>query len=210
MVVFSTTNATNIIWYDNSTTSASTSYYNYIVDTTTTTTSSGLWQSNQPTGYYKYSPTPQSKLKEIISQRCAPNIFIKNDRRNPLKSTKDIREERARETLRKIIGEIKYLNFLKSGFISIKAKSGKIYQIFPGHGITCVFYQGKLIERLCVVLKGDFPPTDSLIMRFLLITNNENQFKFMSISHEPRRQVLKYGEKNVKSLAEIFKQIKVA
>lgn len=204
----------SILWYDNySTTSSAVTSYSKI-DTTTT---SANWYSG--TGYlnnnnwYENSwylvPDKKSRLKEIINKRCAPNIII-NDRRKALNSTKDIREERARETLRKIIGDIKYLNFIKSGFISVKAKSGKVYQIFPGGGITCVFYQGKLIERLCIVLKGDFPPTDSLIMRFLLITNNENQFKSMSISHELRRQVLEYKEKNVKSLVELFKEIKVA
>jgi len=58
-----------------------------------------------------------------------------------------------------------------------------VYQIFPGHGITCVYENGKMIERLCVVLRGDFPPTDSVIVRYLMALNNEDQLWGLAIKH---------------------------
>ena len=81
----------------------------------------------------------------------------------------DIREQRARETLMRLIGQERYFKFLKTGFVSaFNRVSGRVYQIFPGNGITKVFENGQLTARLCVVLNQDFPPTDSIIMRYLL------------------------------------------
>ena len=167
---------------------------------------------------YDYSRpiSPQQQLKskfsQIIQSRCSPNIIVRqNSKRKPLSMATDIREQRARETLRRVIGEQKFVNFMKHGFISVKARSGLVYQIFTGHGITHVFDQGNLVERLCVVLQGNFPPTDSLIMRYLLILNNEQQFRSLAIKHsisgfERSRQT--NGPADMKSLAEIFKELK--
>ncbi len=122
------------------------------------------------------------RLREILGQRAGPHI-ITSKTRQAMKSPGDIREERARETLRRVIGEQKFRNFLKTGFVSVKGKSGLIYQIFPGHGITAVYNRGNMVERLCVVLTGNFPPTDSLIMRYIMILNNEDQFRSFAVKH---------------------------
>lgn len=154
----------------------------------------------------------REKLRKIIHNRCSPNIIVRNSKRQPLAMPMDIREQRARETLRRVIGDTKYGNFIKHGFISIKARSGMIYQIFPGHGITNVYNQGQMIDRLCVVLQGDFPPTDSLIMRYLLILNNEEQFRSYAIKHSvpQKTDCSRPGEADMKSLTEIFREMKVA
>jgi len=154
----------------------------------------------------------KERFSQIIQGRCAPNVIIRqNTKRQPLPIPADIREQRARETLRRVIGDQKYINFIKHGFISVKGRSGFVYQIFTGHGITHVFDQGNLVERLCVVLQGSFPPTDSLIMRYLLILNNEQQFRSLAIKHsisgyERSRQ--DNGPVAIKPLAEIFKELK--
>lgn len=154
----------------------------------------------------------KDRFSQIIQGRCAPNIAIRqNTKRQPLPIPADIREQRARETLRRVIGDQKYINFIKHGFISVKGRSGLVYQIFTGHGITHVFNQGNLVDRLCVVLQGSFPPTDSLIMRYLLILNNEQQFRSLAIKHsisgyERSRQ--ENGPAEIKPLAEIFKELK--
>jgi hypothetical protein len=124
--------------------------------------------------------TPAERLREILETRTAP-AFISP--RIPVPETQDVREQRARETLRRVLGELKFRDFLRKGFVSVRAKSGLIYQIFPGHGITAVFDKAVMVERLCVVLKGDFPPTDSIIMRYLLILNNEEQFRGLAVKH---------------------------
>lgn len=154
----------------------------------------------------------KDRFSQIIQDRCAPNINVRqNTKRKPLPIPADIREQRARQTLRRVIGDQKYLSFIKHGFISVKARSGLVYQIFTGHGITHVFNQGTLAERLCVILQGNFPPTDSLIMRYLLILNNEQQFRSLAIKHsisghERSHQI--NGPAVVKPLAEIFKELK--
>lgn len=156
-----------------------------------------------------FEPPPLSeRLSEIIRKRHAPAIHV-NDRRGMLAPTKDIREQRARETMRRVLGEREYYRFVKCGFVSITGKSGLIYQIFPGHKITCVFNRGKLVDRLCVVLTGDFAPTDSLMMRYLMILNDEAEFRKHAIVHQVQpipRLVL--PEQPKESLVEIFKRLK--
>jgi hypothetical protein len=121
-------------------------------------------------------------LREVIKSRTFPGIHIRTTR-EPLPPPPDNREMRARETLRTVIGEARWRGFLKNGFIQARGKSGRFYQIFPSHHFTKVYENGILIERLCVVLKGNFPATDSLIVRYLLILNNENEFWRLAVKH---------------------------
>ena len=148
---------------------------------------------------------PADRLREIIQQRCGPHIITSKS----ISRTQDIREIRARETLRRVLGDKQFMNFMKKGFVSVKAKSGLIYQIFPGHGITNVYNNGKKIERLCVVFSRSFADTDSLIMRYLLILNNEERFRSLAISHGVYSSgtVLTMSQTQ-KSLVEIYKEIK--
>jgi hypothetical protein len=151
--------------------------------------------------------TPEERLKEILQARQAPMVI---GTRKSLQMSPDEREQRARDTLRRVLGEAKFRNFIKCGFVSVKAKSGRMYQIFPGHGITCVYEGEKLVERLCVVLTGNFPPTDSLIMRYIMILNNEQQFRGFAVKHGvegyQRRQTAQ--ERDQRPLSEIFKELK--
>lgn len=151
-------------------------------------------------------PSVADRIRKIIAERCAPN-FIRD--RKALDHAPDIREIRARQTLRRVIGEDKFRDFIRKGFITVRGKSGKTYQIFPGHGITSVYVGGKMLERLCVVLSGNFPPTDSLIMRYLLILNNEDQFRSLanvSGPSVPYKALPKEPDK--RTLVEIFKAFK--
>ena len=153
------------------------------------------------------------KLQEIIRSRQAPNIIrgesgIWTPDRNPLGVAKDVREVRARETLHSLIGDQKFRHFLKHGFVSVQNKvSRRVYQIYPGHGLTHVYENGKYIERLCVVLSGNFPPTDSVIVRYLMVINNEEQL--WSLSNKHGVYVAK-GAKVIDSrpLTEIFRDLK--
>jgi hypothetical protein len=144
-----------------------------------------------------------------MKKRQSPMIFVKNSL-TPIPS--DVREIRARETLRLVIGDEEYRDFLKKGFVSVYNKaSGRTYQIFPGHKFTNVYEGGKLIEKLCVVLSGDFPPTDSLIVRYLMILNNEERLWQLANKHGA------YIEKSAniipadnRSLIEIYNELKMA
>lgn len=158
-------------------------------------------------GWEKCEPfiplTPQERLREIIRSRHAPAI---HGTRKPMQQPKDIREIRARETLRAVLGEDKFRQFIKNGFVTVRAKSGLVYQIFTGHGITRVYDKGKQVERLCVVLRGSFPPTDELIMRYLLILNDERDFRKHAIKHTVSRPE-KVQPVSDKSLMDIYREI---
>ncbi len=158
-------------------------------------------------GYIKPAD-PQSRLRKMIASRQAPMVITASKTRNPLKVAADIREERARETLRRVLGEEKFRNYVSNGFVSVKARSGLVYQIFPGHGITCVYDRGKMVDRLCVVLNGSFPPTDSLIMRYLMILNNEQQFRGYAIKHSVNQVPQQTVKIDTRPLTEIFRELK--
>lgn len=171
-------------------------YYNGAAGGVDTT---GCWAG------YVYPPkTAAEKLREILNSRMAPGVLT-NCR--PLGLTNDVREVRARETLRRVLGENRFRDFVRRGSVSVRAKSGLVYQTFPGSDFTKVYDNGKLIERLCVVLLGGFPPTDSLIMRYLMILNNEQQFRSYAIKHGIQTPYLPAAP-DQRSLIEIFKELK--
>lgn len=152
-------------------------------------------------------PPPGSRLRDIIQARQAPMLIVPN--RKPLVAAPDIREIRARETLRRIVGDDRFRRFLKNAFIHVRGKSGKSYQIFTGHGMTNVFENGQQVERLCVVLDGDFAPTDSLLMRYLLILNSEEEFRKLAISHSVYNPAkFRSNEPDLRPLPEIFRSLK--
>lgn len=156
--------------------------------------------------FVSLAKTPAQRLQDVMKKRQAPGIII----RNALRPASNNQEIRARETLRRVVGDEKFKDFLKKGFVSVQGRSGKVYQIFPGHGMTNVYLNGERIEKLCVVMKGNFPPTDSLIMRYLLILNCEEDFRNKSIVHNfsaPSKHELKQDKR---SLVEIFQDFKAA
>ncbi len=125
---------------------------------------------------------PGDRIRKMIRDRMSPAIH-RNKKRQPMSFAADIREERARQTLRRIIGAQAYKKFIRDGFITVVPKSGLTYRIYPGHGITEVYDKGIMVDRLCVVLQGNFPPTDSILMRYLLILNDEGEFSKYAVKH---------------------------
>lgn len=165
------------------------------------------WYGNAPA---QHIIDPVERMKEILRSRVAPNIIVKS---KELRPTTDIREIRARQTLRRLIGEQAFQKFAVRGFITFKGDSGRTYQIFPGHQKVAVWEKGKQIEQLCVILTGDFPPTDSVIMRLLLIQESEERFKKLANvftpSYAPARARAEEVEKpKVLTLPEIFASLK--
>lgn len=150
-------------------------------------------------------PRPAERLKQIIQSRVAPAV---HGSRRALPSAARLTEVRARETLCRVIGQTAFRRFLKNGFVSVKAKSGRVYQIFPAQGFTRVYLHGELIEKLCVVLGGDFPPTDSLIMRYLLILNDEDDFRNYAIRHSVTAFTSTPVPADQRPLPEIFASLK--
>ncbi len=144
-----------------------------------------------------------------MQERLAPRIITSKS----IARTNDIREMRARETLRRVLGAKNFGTFMKRGFVAVKAKSGLTYQIFPGHGITNVYNNGKKVERLCVVLRHDFAPTDSLIMRYLLVLGNEPRFRSLAVKHTVYDNLFvrsTIASNEHLNLVEIYKSLKLA
>ena len=174
-----------------------------------------MWRNEYPTNSWvscstRPIKTPQERLREMIQSRQAPAIHVSRKALNPVAN---IEEMRARDMLRRVIGHDKFRDFMRNGFVSVQAKSGKMYQIFPGHDITNVFLNGEKIERLCVVLRGQFPPTDSLIMRYLLILNDEQDFRSYAVQHKVYPSAVArvtLPAEPLKSLPELFRGLKVA
>lgn len=124
-------------------------------------------------GWVEVPIDPTARMRELIRARQAPLIVTPRCR---VAHPEDIREFRARETLRRMIGEKAFQDYLKKGFTSVRAKSGRVYQIFPGHKMTTVWENGLAIQKLCVVLTSGFAPTDSVIMRYILVLTDEADF----------------------------------
>jgi hypothetical protein len=174
-------------------TSVSDTWPNYI-----NTGNSYYTNTTTATTYTYYNPwkssgigpvlTPGQRIRQMIRDRMAPAIH-RSRNRSSLSIAMDVREERARQTLRRIIGEQAFRKFIRDGFITVVPKSGLTYRIYPGHDITEVYDRGIMVDRLCVVLSGGFTPTDSLLMRYLLILNDEGEFSKYAVKHsviEPR------------------------
>jgi hypothetical protein len=154
-------------------------------------------------------PVPLSdRFRQILQSRQAP-LFIPS--RTPIKAIAEEREMRARQTLRRILGDDGFQRFLRNGFVSVRANSGKVYQIYPGHGMTVVYDRGTPIEKLCVVLRGDFTPTDSLITRYVMILHDEASFRSLAnVFSAPARKVATLRQLDARPLAQIFQSLKAA
>ncbi len=177
-------------------------------------TAGGFFLASGDSDESHYKPkTAADRLREMIRDRMAPAALGRardpnvNPVRPGLRPTDDFRELRARETLAKIVGEDKFRRFVRDGFVTCRAKSGKTYQIFPGGGFTRVYENGKELSRLCVVLRGGFPPTDSVIVRYLMILNNEKGFCDLAVNQgeggRGRPQV-----RDERPLAEVYADLK--
>ncbi len=188
-------------------------------DTNATTTCSSLdlnlyssWDSYKDD--YGWAPpviTPSDRMRQMIRDRMAPAIH-RGRKRNSMSIAMDIREERARQTVRRIIGEQAYKKFIRDGFITVVPKSGLTYRIFPGHGMTEVYDRGIMVDKLCVVLQGNFPPTDSLLMRYLLILNDEGGFSKYAVKHyvSQSTKLVFPTVTDVKPLTDAWEKLKVA
>ena len=207
----------------------------YSASTTSTTSNYDPWcqvkwdkfgnvtaEAHYNDGYGSWSPvitpTPHDRLLDVLRRRQAPGIRVAGDRfwtpsghRRPQAYTTDIREIRARGTLARMIGTQRMRRYLRDGFVTAhNSKSGRIYQVFPGNGITCVYEDGNLIERLCVVLRGNYPPTDSLIVRYLLALNDESRLWKLSNKHGAYYVARSgaFATLDLRPLTEIFKELK--
>lgn len=160
---------------------------------------------------------PGERLRNIIRNRMSPYIWGKI----PLPSKEeiiDLREKRARVTLRRIIGDRQYYLYRRRGFVPVLAASGKTYLLYPGNRHSQVMLNGKPLHNICVIFREDYPPTDSLLMRMLLILADEENFISRANIHNLIPDLWpeglldgakkKWKEEHEKPLTELFRKLK--
>lgn len=99
-------------------------------------------------------------------------------------------EWKAIETLREMLSEKEFKRYLVYGFITVKGKSGKVYQIFRTKAHTKVWSGGNLIEEVCVRIKDKgIPFTDNVIAFKTMIETNEEDFRSIGNVYKMTSQV---------------------
>lgn len=127
--------------------------------------------------------TLRSYISEIINKNMAPAI---NSKRSSLLLLND-EERKALDLLREMVTEEEFRRYIKHGFLLIKGKNGHIYQVFRNHPHTKIWFQGKLVEEVCVRIKDKVPPTDNVVAFKAIIETDEDYFK--SLGNVYRKKV---------------------
>jgi hypothetical protein len=158
-------------------TATSNIYYSDVDKITWTTNGNATYTAADWGNYVVTDLKPRSVkdlMRDAMKRRSSPAIHVK---REGIGQTTDVREMRARATLRRVVGDEQFKRFLKSGFVTVKGKSGLVYQIKQRTHMVTAYEKGKAVERLCVFLAGEFPPTDQIIVLYLMFLNNETQVR---------------------------------
>lgn len=118
-------------------------------------------------------------VKFYTSRICFGPSFIKSRGDFPLIGSPS--EEKAQRTLRDMLSEPEFKKYLKYGFVSILASSGKVYQVFRNTHHIKVWHKGILEEELCVYIKNPkIPPTDKIIAFLIMIMSDEQDLRQIS------------------------------
>ena len=104
-------------------------------------------------------------------------INIKKSHRHPINNITES-EKIAIETLREMITEAEFRNYIKHQYIIVKTASGKSYQIFRDYTHTIIRNkQGQVLSEVCVRIKDKkVPLTDNVIAFKTMIETNEENF----------------------------------
>lgn len=87
-------------------------------------------------------------------------------------------EKAALESLREMISEEEFRKYLKRGFISVRGRSGKDYQIFRDRWHAKVRMRGRVVAEVCSRIKDDHVPmTDNVIAFKTMIEADEAEFE---------------------------------
>ena len=114
--------------------------------------------------------------KSEVRQRIKGNLTVFTRFRQMLHRTPTPPEEKARNCLRDMITEEDYRRYITNGFLMVKGKSGKFYQIFHNQTNVRVYSKGKHTNSLCIHTHKDCPPTDHIINLKFLIEFDEDAF----------------------------------
>lgn len=125
---------------------------------------------------------------------------MKDNLRIPVRSRSKIahirvtpQELKARQTLRDFITEKDWRRYITNGFIMVRGRSGKFYQLFADRSHTVVWEHNEKVKELCVRTDESCPPTDHVITMKALVELDEGQIWNESNIHSVREQYYNDG-----------------
>jgi len=148
-----------------------------------TTTSTSVYRLGAGTGNYfsiggTYAQkTKEEELRDRLRANLRPGIVTRNRNLWGIELTEE--EIRARTLLLELIGETAFRRYMRRGFIMVQGRSGTMYKVSGGNVMIVSYVRdaaGKYIpnEKFCVIFNyGNMPFTDGVIMRKLIIENDE-------------------------------------
>jgi len=120
----------------------------------------------------------QESEVDYFRRRLKNNLRVTIRQRGSIIESVKQNEQTAIDTLRDMISEREYRKYTKYGFILVRGRSGKTYQIFRDRSHTKVWKKGRIVEEVCVRIKDDnIPPTDNLIAFKTMIETDEEEFR---------------------------------
>jgi len=149
------------------------------IQTTSTIYPSNYYISDSITTFnygYNIPISKKQAFRNKLKKQLRPDFTPANT--DLLACNADPAEQKARELLRELITASEFRNYLRRGFITVKGKSGILYRIFGGYKHMTSYAKhddGKYYkhEDICVVFNREMPMTDGVVMRLLLIENDE-------------------------------------
>lgn len=149
-----------------------------------TTTISGIRIGSSATswstgsGSYLWPPmSANDRYRAAILRNMSPDLDARNGAL--MAANGHPAEMKARKLLRDLIGEKQFRRYMVRGFIVCQGSSGVFYRIHGGSGMVYSLTKNsggklELFEKFCVQFKDpNLPFTDSVIMRKLLVENDE-------------------------------------
>jgi hypothetical protein len=120
----------------------------------------------------------QDKIKQTIKENLT--IIVRN-RGDSVPELPSGPECTALLSLRERITESEFRKYLKYGFIVVRGKDNKMYQIFRNKSHIKVYKNGKLVEEICVRIKDPkIPKTDNVIAFKTILETSEDQLRTMA------------------------------
>ena len=139
---------------------------------------------------------PLSKVDQFrakIKGNLRPSIEATNGYLMDLNN--DPAERRARQLLSDLISREEFRRYLVRGFIMVKGRSGLLYKIYGGYKQMVSYKQdpsGKYepFESYCIVFRNSkLPATDWVIMRKLIIDNEEFKLHQLAVVHRMSQRI---------------------
>jgi len=125
-----------------------------------------------------YTLTKAERMRARIRANMAG---FKGNHKHLTRVAKSDPEYKARELLRDMVGDVPFRSYLKKGFVTVRGRSGLVYQVMRGqmnHSVRSFAPtkngRYKPFESLCIVFKDhDLPLTDSVVMRVMMCLYDE-------------------------------------